>query len=532
MSKMSTCYLVCARSRHIPIELPHLQDVVLGRCPETQIVDKRCSKTQLTFRADLINRSATVKQTGPNLSAVNGSPLGRNCEKIVHDGAVVQFLLGQYEHWVRFTPEPKSSAASTKRSSNSGESMDSKKHCGSSSRINDLSDSSVLVKKAEKSMWHSVDGGRLLVYECQGTCPSEKVAAYDMDGTLIITKSGKVFPQYPDDWKILWPEIPTKLQKLQKDGYKIVIFTNQAGISRGKTSAKEIQQKIEKIVATLNIPMQAFVATGDTIFRKPAPGMWDFLLKQWNGRQEVDITNSFYCGDAAGRPENWAPKKKKDFSSSDRLFAKNLGLKFYTPEEHFLGQKAVQVNFPEFDPSEMPEADAPLVDPPHSSVTSSNQELLLLVGFPGSGKSFLCREYLLPAGYSHVNRDTLGSWQKCVSATKAALEAGKSVVVDNTNPDPESRVRFVEVASKLKIPCRCAIVGDSITRARHNNKFRELIGEIHDPISEMIMNSHKSKYKEPQLSEGYEEIIRINFKPKFRTKEHEHLYKMYLLDKY
>lgn len=353
-----------------------------------------------------------------------------------------------------------------------------------------------------------------------------------MDGTLILTKSGKVFPQYPDDWKIIYSEVPKKLQKLHQDGFKIVIFTNQAGITRGKTTALEIQQKIEKIISTLGVPIQAYIATGDTIFRKPAPGMWDFLIKEKNGGQKVDMTESFYCGDAAGRPENWAPKKKKDFSCSDRLFARNLGLKFLTPEEHFLCQKPVCVKLPDFDPAAMPALDAPLVDPPHAKITAPGQELLLLVGFPGSGKSFFCREYLIPAGYKHVNRDSLGSWQKCVAAVKAGLENGQSVVVDNTNPDPESRLRFIEVASKLKIQCRCAIIAESITRARHNNKFRELIGEIHQPISEMIMNSHKSKYKEPELSEGYSEILRVNFKPKFKKHEHERLYKMYLLDKY
>lgn len=40
-----------------------------------------------------------------------------------------------------------------------------------------------------------------------------------------------------------------------------------------------------------------------------------------------------------------------------------------------------------------------------------------------------------------ISQDTLGNWQKCVAATKKLLEEGKSVVVDNTNPDVESRKR-------------------------------------------------------------------------------------------
>lgn len=42
-----------------------------------------------------------------------------------------------------------------------------------------------------------------------------------------------------------------------------------------------------------------------------------------------------FVGDAAGRPENKMLKTKKDHSTADRLFAINIGIKFFTPEEHF-----------------------------------------------------------------------------------------------------------------------------------------------------------------------------------------------------
>jgi len=41
-----------------------------------------------------------------------------------------------------------------------------------------------------------------------------------------------------------------------------------------------------------------------------------------------------------------------------------------------------------------------------------------------------------------VMQDTLKTWQKCVAATKEAVAKGLSVVVDNTNPDVESRRRW------------------------------------------------------------------------------------------
>lgn len=43
----------------------------------------------------------------------------------------------------------------------------------------------------------------------------------------------------------------------------------------------------------------------------------------------MDMDNSFYCGDAAGR--------KTDFSSDDMLASISFGLTFYTPEMLFLG---------------------------------------------------------------------------------------------------------------------------------------------------------------------------------------------------
>lgn len=67
------------------------------------------------------------------------------------------------------------------------------------------------------------------------------------------------------------------------------------------------------------------------------------------------MQKSFYVGDAAGRIVNWAPKKKKDFSCSDRLFAINLKLNFYTPEEHFLNQRTANFNLPGFIPSRLDE---------------------------------------------------------------------------------------------------------------------------------------------------------------------------------
>ena len=90
-----------------------------------------------------------------------------------------------------------------------------------------------------------------------------KGVIFDMDGTLITTKSGRVFPLNPQDWKLLFePQVKQTIQKLyHEDDYKIVIITNQAGIGTGKLSKRDFRSKVESIVNSIQVPLQLFAAT-------------------------------------------------------------------------------------------------------------------------------------------------------------------------------------------------------------------------------------------------------------------------------
>ena len=60
--------------------------------------------------------------------------------------------------------------------------------------------------------------------------PPIKIAAFDLDDTLIATKSGNTFARNPEDWKWWHAGVPSRLRQLDADGFAIVVVTNQGGV--------------------------------------------------------------------------------------------------------------------------------------------------------------------------------------------------------------------------------------------------------------------------------------------------------------
>ncbi|KAK7466961.1 DNA kinase/phosphatase Pnk1 [Stygiomarasmius scandens] len=355
-----------------------------------------------------------------------------------------------------------------------------------------------------------------------------KVAAFDLDGTLI--KSS--FPSSKNTKGPLWewwrPEqVPSRLKQLHSEGFSIVIISNQALKSAALVNWKK---RIESFAASLPLtPFRLFAATAKDNYRKPMIGMWAELTRIYQeGGIEIDKTQSFFVGDAAGRQY---PNGKTDWASTDRKWAMNVDLPFYTPEEYFLNQPThTNIKLDGFNASSISEL--PHITPTNLPVVPEpkKQELVVFVGYPCLGKTTLYHRLFEPLGYQHINQDTLGTRNKCIKAVEEALENGNSCVIDNTNRDRQTRKHYIDVARKYNVPIRCFLFTGSMELAWHNNLYRAYnlppsVAEKAVPrevLPYLAFTSFKSSFEEPELPEGFTEIRQVNWSFEGTEEERKH----------
>lgn len=114
-----------------------------------------------------------------------------------------------------------------------------------------------------------------------------RILGFDLDSTLIRTKSGKRFPVDAQDWTWWHESVVARIAAdvaaaADPSSTLVCIFTNQGGVAKGKSPLAGLQAKISAIVAQLKLvvvaaPILVCMATDDDLYRKPALGMWDFV---------------------------------------------------------------------------------------------------------------------------------------------------------------------------------------------------------------------------------------------------------------
>jgi len=150
------------------------------------------------------------------------------------------------------------------------------------------------------------------------------------------------------------------------------------------------------------------------------------------------------------------------------------------------------------------------------------QEAVIFVGSPGAGKSTFWSNYCKT--YARVNNDELKTPAKCQKAMRDALKAGKSVVIDNTNPKAMTRLLYLKIAKEYKVPTRVVFFDISKEVAMHNNMQREVNtsrSHFSKKVPSIAIHTYYKYLEHPLESEGFESVIPTSFIPVFVSKEDE-----------
>lgn len=152
----------------------------------------------------------------------------------------------------------------------------------------------------------------------------KKVLLIDLDGTLIHTISGDVFPKGVWDMKIDFE----LLDKIKEYGFKaICIITNQGGVEKGFVNMGRWMNKVQYICycikeyTGINCQYEVcFSNDKDNIRRKPNIGMITDYLTDCIQNTDDTTNHCLMVGDASG--------KEGQFSDSDKKCAENAGIEY------------------------------------------------------------------------------------------------------------------------------------------------------------------------------------------------------------
>lgn len=151
---------------------------------------------------------------------------------------------------------------------------------------------------------------------------------FDVDGTLVTTRSGDVFRRSADDWQWL-PGRQERCQQLRAQGILIALATNQGGVAFpwSKFSEAQMQREIEAVARAIDAhpigvcysspnakALPRYYAPNDSR-RKPGPGMLLEAMQHCG----VSAQNTLMVGDR----------------DEDRLAAEAAGVAFVHADQFF-----------------------------------------------------------------------------------------------------------------------------------------------------------------------------------------------------
>jgi len=146
----------------------------------------------------------------------------------------------------------------------------------------------------------------------------------------------------------------------------------------------------------------------------------------------------------------------------------------------------------------------------------NKQDIVLFCGSPGAGKSTFYWENLKSLGYERINQDVLKSRDRCLKVAREQLNAGVSVVIDNTNAGIDTRALWLQLGQEFQVPVRCVHFTSTTRLCEHNDCVRALNPDVMNPegrsmLPAVAFRSFQQRYIAPSANEGFQDITQVDF---------------------
>lgn len=136
-------------------------------------------------------------------------------------------------------------------------------------------------------------------------------------------------------------------------------------------------------------------------------------------------------------------------------------------------------------------------------------ELAILVGLQGSGKSSFYRARLA-ATHDHVSKDLMPNvrrrGERQLVLVDAALAAGRSVAVDNTNPSRADRAALLALGRARGARVVVYVMETPVRESLARNRTREGRQRVPD----VAVLSTARRLERPTREEGYDAIFEVH----------------------
>lgn len=278
-------------------------------------------------------------------------------------------------------------------------------------------------------------------------------AIFDLVGTLITFYDRNNFVFLGEE------SIFNTLKELHKEDFRIFILS--------KNISYKLSNKVKKYLNdNLNVPLRF---------------IYDINALPKN----IDYDVSIYCGDEVGKKDPYPPYR---IGNVDTFLSKKLNLKFIRPIDLF-GQYTIK--------------------------PTKQQELLIMVGMPASGKSTQASQLMLADDrYVACDTDVMPGYRRdlTIQCARENLLKGHSVIALALNQSIGRRNEFASIARSLGIYVRIAWFvrdGRPFNKVRHTPAGQILPSTFYHPkpVPESVYTRYIQEFEKPTLKECDEIII-------------------------